>query len=739
MNPRRLTLQNVGRFETFDLELHDGCTALLGGNGAGKSTVLNAIEAALFANGGRDLGAMLAPFGDRLEITLWFEHRGRDYRVRRGMKRGGSATLDLEQYVLHPDAVGAQEDGGWIPLTRESTAATQAELERLLGLTRRAFRSSSFLAQREANAFLKATAGDKKQILGEMLDGPGLWPRLAKLAGQDAARVEAEIAGDLQRIQEREEIAAREPEILTLHGQALILNDAASDGLDDAESVLEAAQAAMQANAAAAERHKAAVAAHRTAEMERARAMTELQAAQGFADKLEPARKQLAELEERAARIPYLEKWVDEQKVARSDRDLAAAQRQAGMNAAASLDLEAQRIRREGVLLGEEQTRRTDQLAALRHAEDGHATCDRCRQTLGVEARAAAIASLTAEIDAAEKTIAAKAVESRLADQRHRDAIAEFEAIIVPGLPTVTVDHTVELAAARQAAEQRGTVATLIAGYEEHALALDALTANLAGAAATLLQRTDELEQASAGMGDTAQLDQTVTEARTTVTARRSALDEAKAAVVRVEEQLARVRQAATELEALRARINEKQSELELYRISERSRSRDGIPTLIAENALGQIEADTNWALEHLPTQDGAVFRATYITQREQKSVEHLKETLEVVITAPDYEQRSESLSGGEETRVALAIGFALAARIGASSFLAADELPYLDDLGEEAVVELLKAAVARGMFTKILVVSHSPNVRDAFDQVIEIEKQDGVSRVAGARVEVPA
>lgn len=734
MNPKRLTLSNTGRFETFDLELHDGCTALLGPNGAGKSTVLNAIEAALFANGGRDLGAMLAPFGDRLEITLWFEHRGRDYRVRRGLKRNGSATLDLER-IFH----GNDGTSGWEPLTRETTAATQALIEQTLGLTRRAFRSSSFLAQREANAFLKATAGDKKQILGEMLDGPGLWPRLAKLAGQDAARVEAEIAGDLQRIQEREEIAAREPEILTLHGQALILNDAASDGLDDAESVLEAAQAAVQANAAAAERHKAAVAAHRTAEMERARAVTELQAAQGFADKLLPARSELAYLDVKAARIPELERLVDERKWNVSQQDLTRSQKAAAEKKADALKRNADRIVDEGTRLGEQLLALCARLATLKEAGAGHETCDRCSQQLGAEALTASIKSLDAEIDTVEEQIKAKVIENETAERLAAEALAEAQAIVVPDLPAVTNDYAAELVTTRQAAEQRGTVATLISGYEEHALALDALTANLAGAAATLRQRTDELEQARAGMGDVAALEQAVTEARATVVGRRSTLDEAKAAVVRVEEQLARVREAAKELEALRARINERQSELELYRLSERSRSRDGIPTLIAENALGQIEADTNWALEHLPTQDGAVFRATYITQREQKSVEHLKETLEVVITAPDYEQRSESLSGGEETRVALAIGFALAARIGASSFLAADELPYLDDLGEEAVVELLKAAVARGMFTKILVVSHSPNVRDAFDQVVEIEKLDGVSRVAGARVEVPA
>lgn len=728
MNPKRLTLSNTGRFETFDLELHDGCTALLGPNGAGKSTVLNAIEAALFANGGRDLGTLISPWEGRLEILLRFEHRGREYRVRRGYKRNGSATLDLE--LLDGDE--------WVPQTRETTAATQALIESTLGLTRRAFRSSSFLAQREANAFLKATPADKKSTLGEILDGSGLWPRLAKLAGQDASRVEQEIAGDLQRIQEREEIAAREPEILTLHGQALILNDAASDGLDDAESVLEAAQAAVQANATRYERYQAARAAHRTAEMERARAMTELEAAQGFTAKLEPARAQLAELEFMAARIPELERIVEETRQARqlaesAQRDLAEARAAVSRQNTRVLDLE-----RDHDLTDDKRDAIALRVLHLNRTQDGTERCDRCEQLLGSEAKSAAIANLQAEHEELTQQLALKLAAVKEATALCDSLDEAARAIVVPVVP-LAGDSEVDLRECRQAAEKRGTVALLIQGYEEHKLSIDPLTENLSAAAATLLQKTAELAETAEGMQDAGTLDQAVAAARSTVITRRAALDEAKAAVVRVEEQLARVRQAATELEALRARINEKQSELELLRLSERSRSRDGIPTLIAENALGQIEADTNWALEHLPTQDGAVFRATYITQREQKSVEHLKETLEVVITAPDYEQRSESLSGGEETRVALAIGFALAARIGASSFLAADELPYLDDLGEEAVVELLKAAVARGMFTKILVVSHSPNVRDAFDQVVEIEKQDGVSRIAGDRMEVPA
>lgn len=97
MKPLAMTLTNVGPFPQLEWEIPEGITAISGDNGAGKSTLIGAIELALFAVGSRDLAPKMGSFGDKLEITLTFEHNDQTYRVRRGYKKG-KATLDLEKW-----------------------------------------------------------------------------------------------------------------------------------------------------------------------------------------------------------------------------------------------------------------------------------------------------------------------------------------------------------------------------------------------------------------------------------------------------------------------------------------------------------------------------------------------------------------------------------------------------------------------------------------------------------------
>lgn len=101
MRPTRLHIENVATFPSSELELTEGVIALTAANGGGKSTLLKCIEVSLFGDGSRDLASMLGRFGDRLEVTLEFEHGGESYRVRRGYRGGsrGQATMDLERWV----------------------------------------------------------------------------------------------------------------------------------------------------------------------------------------------------------------------------------------------------------------------------------------------------------------------------------------------------------------------------------------------------------------------------------------------------------------------------------------------------------------------------------------------------------------------------------------------------------------------------------------------------------------
>lgn len=730
MKPLTLTLRNVGRFPETTLQLPDRLAAITGPNGAGKSTILNSIEVALFADGGLDLAALLSPWADSLLIQLEFEHGGERFRVRRGYKVGsggrGTATLDLEreEQAILP---GTE----WIPLTRETAGATQAHLENLIGLTRAAFNASSFLAQGNAPAFLKATPAEKKQVLGAILDARGLWPRLAERAKTDVRAAEAELAAGVAKMAALEETAAALPGIREQLEEDLFAQATARLTLDAADEALIAATAAQAANAAVAERAKAAANLVDVAEVERDRVGRELFVAQEAVPQLGIARSHHEALGVKERLIPELELKAQAQREA---ANVAEVKRKRKVEAGLAVNRQAERWRE----LGREHAAAVDTYTAakrkLEHLEGSPADterCDRCQQHLDVEARSAAILSLTAETRDLYERADAKLSALEEAQALLATLEADAAAIVLDETADGT-DYAALLNAARQAARERAGLAVTIRTLEETAAKVPALEQALSDAETALTDRRAVSLRAHSETQDNAELERAANGARAATMAARSALDAANAAVTRLEEQQRQAEQAGRGIVELANVGAEAHKRLDLLRLAERAFGRDGIPTLIAENALNTIEADMNWALEQSPTSDGPAFRATFVTQREQKTVEHLKETLELMISAPDYEQESASLSGGEESRVAFALHLALSARLGESRILIVDELPYLDEIGEDALVGVLRASVARGMFDVVLVVSHSANVRDQFDSVVEVVKLDGLSRLVG-------
>ncbi len=158
----------------------------------------------------------------------------------------------------------------------------------------------------------------------------------------------------------------------------------------------------------------------------------------------------------------------------------------------------------------------------------------------------------------------------------------------------------------------------------------------------------------------------------------------------------------------------------------ERAFGKDGIPALLIEQALPEIEETANELLSRLS--DGRMnFR--FETQREFKDTkrEDLKETLDMVISdsmgARDYEM----FSGGEAFRVNFAIRLALskvlAKRAGARlQTLVIDEgFGSQDAMGRQRLIEAIN--LVRDDFEKILVITHLEELKDAFPTRIEVEK----------------
>ncbi len=156
----------------------------------------------------------------------------------------------------------------------------------------------------------------------------------------------------------------------------------------------------------------------------------------------------------------------------------------------------------------------------------------------------------------------------------------------------------------------------------------------------------------------------------------------------------------------------------------ERAFGKDGVPALLIEQALPQIETKANDILERLS--DGNM-TVRFQTQRELKTRDDLKETLDIVISDSAGTRDYEMFSGGEAFRVNFAIRLALSEvlsqRAGARlQTLVIDEgFGSQDALGRQRLIEAINTVKAD--FAKILVITHIESLKDSFPTRIEIEK----------------
>jgi DNA repair protein SbcC/Rad50 len=306
----RLQARNFRSFERLDLDLNvDGLIAVVGDNGAGKSTIFAAVEWGLY--GWRGRGALPvrrddAPDGEECWVEVQFEVGGRAYGVHR--VDGRSATL-LDLTTGEEICTGRDE--------------TSRRIATLLGLTRDMFRGTFYARQREVQA-LDSDNEVKRREQVELLLGI---ERLRRAVGhaQSAAKEQQHVvtaleaaAPDVQALEAEAERIAREVELGTpIVQEAELRLAAAKQAREQARERLDTVRARERAMV---ERRARAHGAATTAQQERYRcAALRAQLAEAQAATAELA--ELAPLAERVERLAARERELD---LKRADHDRAA-------------------------------------------------------------------------------------------------------------------------------------------------------------------------------------------------------------------------------------------------------------------------------------------------------------------------------------------------------------------------------------------------------------------------------
>ncbi|MFT3893517.1 MAG: SMC family ATPase [Anaerolineales bacterium] len=181
------------------------------------------------------------------------------------------------------------------------------------------------------------------------------------------------------------------------------------------------------------------------------------------------------------------------------------------------------------------------------------------------------------------------------------------------------------------------------------------------------------------------------------------------------------------------AEREELQKRIVQHKTLERAFGKDGVPALLIEQALPEIENKANDLLDRLSNSEMMV---EFVTQEKYKDDKRkdLRETLEIRIKDGAGERNYEMYSGGEAFRINFAIRLALseilAQRKGARlQTLVIDEgFGSQDALGRQRLIEAIN--LVKPDFAKIIVITHLDELKDAFPTRIEVEKTERGSTV---------
>ncbi len=215
-----------------------------------------------------------------------------------------------------------------------------------------------------------------------------------------------------------------------------------------------------------------------------------------------------------------------------------------------------------------------------------------------------------------------------------------------------------------------------------------------------------------------------VTALQERVTAVRERMQQLLAHQGELEERLRQCNAHRQQLSELRSRQKQQRHELKLYQHLQRAFGKHGIPSLIIEETLPDIERRANELLDRLT--DGKTH--VYLETLREKKKGGTTETLEIHITDEKGQARPyETYSGGEAFRVDFALRVALAQLLAERSgvrirTLVIDEgFGTQDAEGRQHLVEAIRSI--QSDFDKILVITHLEELKNAFPVRIQVWK----------------
>ncbi len=824
-------------FETIDL------ACISGQNGAGKSSLLDAITWCLFGEARGKSADVINLYADvkAAEAVLAFKHEENTYRVQRTLPRGKSTILEFQ----------IQSGNSWKPLTEKTTRETQARIEQTLRLDYETFVNASFFLQGKADQFTQQTASKRKEVLSAIL-GLEIWDEYKNRAAERRKQIESEVETIDGRVAEIDrELAEEEPRRIRLGELESSLKQ-----LSAAREARESAMKNLERNAALVEEQRKMAARFATG-LERARAAlaplesrldekeserasyadlvsrakeieADFKTWQKAREKLEALDKVASEFHEhQKERAPLQERIaVEKTKLEEERRALTIEEEEINNQLSANSELQAGfENARKFLSAAEEKVRQRAELESQRNSvRETQATlkaennalkiqmddlkaridkldsadgteCPLCGQELSKEHRKSTLKQLEEEgkqkgdayranqKESSELTEQIKSLEAQISNlssaekermkyageisqlserlERLQSVAKEWEST---GRKRLTEVGKV-LESGKYATDEQKRLAKL--DKELSKLGYDASAHDEAREKERELRevenkyrKLDSAKEVNKQIeGEIINLKkerekrkEEIEESEKQYASASSALKEAEAGAPNLDEaerELSRLREeenrARGELGGAQQRVDvlktqrarkagyekereEFQKQIAYHRTLETAFGKNGVPALLIEQALPQIEEKANNLLDRLSNGQMSIRFETQGKYKDEKRKD-LKETLNIVIKDGVGERDYEMYSGGEAFRVNFSIRLALseilAQRKGARlQTLVIDEgFGSQDAQGRQRLIEAIN--LVKNDFAKILVITHLEELKDAFPTRIEVEKTE--------------
>jgi exonuclease SbcC len=239
-----ITITNFRCFSDTEVRFEDGVVAIHGSNGAGKSSLLEAVFFALYGSNalptGVTLGDVITTGEDEAEVVLDFHHNDSRYKLTREIRRRSSGASNTKS-VLRADG----------PVVADGSREVNGYISDLLHMDADAFVNCAYIRQGGVTKLINATPSERQAMIDELLQLGTLeeYRERASKARIGTGRVRDSQVGAVDSL--KDQIESKEDQNLETRRDAVAtelgrITDAIDDVAERRESAVEARDEAQE-------------------------------------------------------------------------------------------------------------------------------------------------------------------------------------------------------------------------------------------------------------------------------------------------------------------------------------------------------------------------------------------------------------------------------------------------------------------------------------------------------------